>query len=191
MFNLKNIAVYCGAATGNDDIYTKGAQELGIWMVKNGYGLTYGGGRYGLMGVIADTVLSNNGYVHGIITKQLDDRNLTYENLSELDVVDNMDTRKRSMLDNSIASIALPGGPGTLEEISEAFSWSRIGDNNNPSIFYNVNHYYDKLEEFFDQMTKNGFLEENGRKSLFFSDSLDEIGDFIKSYTPAKRRQYK
>nr|WP_125568825.1 TIGR00730 family Rossman fold protein [Companilactobacillus insicii] len=188
---MKNIAVYCGAATGNDPIYTNSAKELGHWITKNNYGLTYGGGRFGLMGVLAETVLSDNGYVHGIITKSLASRDLSKQNLSKLDIVDSMDIRKRSMLDNSIASIALPGGPGTLEEISEAYSWTRIGDNNNPCIFYNVNHYYDALEEFFDTMTKNEFLTETDRRKLLFSDSLEEIKEFIDSYIPPKLRSFK
>ncbi|MFC6323291.1 LOG family protein [Companilactobacillus baiquanensis] len=185
---MKNIAVYCGAASGNKAVFKESAINLGHWIVKNDYGLTYGGGHFGLMGVIADTVLADHGYVHGIITETLNERNLSHQKLSKLDIVDSMDTRKILMLSDSIASIALPGGPGTLEEISEAYSWTRIGDNNNPCIFYNVNHYYDPLEKFFDSMTENGFLDEYARKSLLFSDSLAEIGKFILNYkTPPIR----
>ncbi|WP_334328717.1 TIGR00730 family Rossman fold protein [Companilactobacillus sp. HBUAS59699] len=191
MTYLKNIAVYCGAATGNDKIYTTAAEDLAHWITENNYGLTYGGGRFGLMGVLAKTVLADHGYVHGIITESLASRDLSQENLSKLDVVNSMDARKRAMLDNSIASIALPGGPGTLEEISEAYSWTRIGDNDNPCIFYNVNHYYDSLEAFFDTMTQNEFLTETDRKKLLFSDSLDEITQFIDSYIPPKLRSFK
>ncbi|WP_125763820.1 LOG family protein [Companilactobacillus hulinensis] len=188
---MKNIAVYCGAAAGNKPIFKDSAIKLGQWIVDNNYGLTYGGGVYGLMGVIADSVLEQNGYVHGIITKQLNDRKLAHPNLSKLDIVETMDIRKREMLNNSIASIALPGGPGTLEEISEAFSWAKIGDNDNPCIFYNIDHYYDSLMEFFDNMVENGFLEPSGRKKVLFSDSLPEIKNFIDSYTPPELRHYK
>ncbi|WP_125714052.1 LOG family protein [Companilactobacillus kedongensis] len=187
---MKNIAVYCGAASGNKDIFKQSAIDLGHWIVKNDYGLTYGGGHFGLMGVIADTVLKDNGYVHGIITETLNSRNLTHEKLSKLDIVDGMDTRKKLMLKDSIASIALPGGPGTLEEISEAYSWSRIGDNNNPCIFYNVDHYYDALKKFFDTMTENGFLDVYARKALLFSNSLDEIDSFISSYQAPPIRHF-
>ncbi|WP_125588932.1 LOG family protein [Companilactobacillus jidongensis] len=188
---MKNIAVYCGAATGNDPIYTIAAKKLAHWITNNNYGLTYGGGRFGLMGVMAETVISDDGYVHGIITENLASRNLSQTNLSKLDIVDGMDARKRAMLDNSIASIALPGGPGTLEEISEAYSWTRIGDNNNPCIFYNVNHYYDALETFFDTMTDNEFLTRTDRDKLLFSDSLGEIKEFIDTYIPPKLRSFK
>lgn len=187
---MKNIAVYCGASTGNDEIYTLGAQKLDQWIVRNNYGLTYGGGRYGLMGVVANSVLSANGFVHRIITQELAGRELSHAKLSKLDIVSDMSARKQAMLTDSVANIALPGGPGTLEEISEAFSWTIIGDSKNPCVFYNINHYYDDLESFFDAMTKHGFMEKETRKTLLFSDSLTEIGQFIKSYTPPKLRNY-
>jgi len=187
---MKNIAVYCGASTGNDEIYSLGAKKLGQWIAENNYGLTYGGGRFGLMGIVADSVLDNYGYVHGIITKELADRDLEHKSLSKLDIVSNMSQRKQDMLNDSVANIALPGGPGTLEEMSEAFSWTIIGDSTNPCIFYNVDHYYDELASFFDAMTAKGFMEETTRKTLLFSDSLPEIGEFIRSYTPPALRKY-
>lgn len=187
---MKNIAVYCGASIGNEQIYTTGATKLGHWLVQNNYGLTYGGGRFGLMGVVANSVLEKDGFVHGIITQELFDRQLAHQNLSKLDVVSDMQTRKKDMLFDSIANIALPGGPGTLEEISEAFSWTVIGDSTNPCIFYNIDHYYDDLAKFFDSMVKRGFMAEKTRQTLLFSDSLDEIGEFIKTYTPPTLRIY-
>ncbi len=187
---MKNIAVYCGASTGNDEIYALGAKKLGQWIVNNDYGLTYGGGRYGLMGVVADSVLANQGFVHGIITKELAERELSHTTLSKLDIVSDMSERKQAMLNDSVANIALPGGPGTLEEISEAFSWTIVGDSKNPCIFYNIDHYYDELASFFDSMTVKGFMEPTTRKTLLFSDSLSEIGEFIKTYTPPTLRNY-
>ncbi|HIY93599.1 TIGR00730 family Rossman fold protein [Companilactobacillus sp. HBUAS56275] len=187
---MKNIAVYCGASVGNQEIYTTGAEKLGKWIVQNNYGLTYGGGNNGLMNVVADSVLEENGFVHGIITQQLYDRNLAHDNLSSLDIVDTMSERKEAMLKDSVANIALPGGPGTLEEISEAFSWTIIGVSSHPCIFYNVNHYYDKLESFFDEMVDQGFMAAKTRETLLFSDSLEEINDFIQSYIPPKLRKY-
>ena len=187
---MKNIAVYCGASTGNQEIYTTSAQDLGHWLVQNNYGLTYGGGNNGLMNVVANSVLSDNGFVHGIITQQLFDRHLAHKDLSKLDIVSTMSERKEAMLQDSIANVALPGGPGTLEEISEAFSWTIIGVSTHPCIFYNVNHYYDKLESFFDEMVDQGFMVTDTRRTLLFSDSLTEIYNFIQSYTPPKSRKY-
>ncbi|WP_201307679.1 TIGR00730 family Rossman fold protein [Companilactobacillus farciminis] len=188
---MKNIAVYCGAATGNDEVYKLGAKKLGQWIVQNNYGLTYGGGKFGLMGVIANSVLENGGFVHGIITQELFDRKLAFEEISKLDIVSDISVRKQAMLKDSVVNIALPGGPGTLEEIAEAFSWTILGDSKSPCIFYNINHYYDQLEAFFDSMAEKGFMEPTTRKTLLFSDSLTEIKDFIDSYNPPALRKYK
>ncbi|AKP66550.1 TIGR00730 family Rossman fold protein [Companilactobacillus ginsenosidimutans] len=188
---MENIAVYCGASSGNKHIYTDAAVELGHWIVKHGYGLTYGGGRLGLMGTIANTVLDDGGYVHGIITKDLAGRELTHQKINKVDIVDTIDIRKELMLKNSIASIALPGGPGTLEEMSDAFSWTRIGENDNPCIYFNVNHYYDPLLMMYNQMVNDGFLDEKSKNNLLFTNSLENINNYINNYIVPKRRQYK
>ena len=86
--------------------------------------------------------------------------------------------------------IALPGGPGTLEEISEVISWSRIGQNSKPCIIFNVNGYYDSLKNMYDTMVKEGFLTEEDRNKILFSDSFDEIEEFIGKYEPPRVREY-
>lgn len=101
-----------------------------------------------------------------------------------------MSARKAEMMNISNGCIALPGGIGTLEEITQAFSWARLGDNPNPCVFYNVNGYYDLLAKMFDKMTSEGFLSAADRKKVLFSDSLDEIYTFMTNYTPPKIRQY-
>lgn len=188
---MKNIAVYCGASSGNKAIYTEAAEKLGHWIVAHHYGLTYGGDKFGPMGTISDTVLNDHGYVHGVITKDLVKRELTHKKIDQVDIVDSIDQRKELMLKNSIASIALPGGPGTLEEMADAFSWTRIGKNPDPYIFYNVNHYYDPLKAMFNQMTNEGFLEEKSKNTLLFTDSLSVIDKYINNYVTPKKRQYK
>lgn len=87
--------------------------------------------------------------------------------------------------------IALPGGPGTLEEISEAISWARIGQHQNPCILFNVGGYYDKLKEFYDVMVENGFLSEADKKAMLFTDSITEIEQFIMNFSPLPVRTYK
>lgn len=87
--------------------------------------------------------------------------------------------------------IALPGGPGTLEEISEAISWARIGQHQNPCILFNIDGYYDKLREFYDGMVKNGFMAEADKKAMLFTDSFTEIEEFIANFTPPQVRTYK
>lgn len=187
---MQKIAVYCGASTGNEKAYQEATIQLGNYLVEHDYELVYGGGGLGLMGLLAEQVLDNGGQVHGIMPHKLVEREAAFDKLSDLKVVDNMSQRKQMMLDLSDGCIALPGGPGTLEEIIEAFSWARIGENNNPCVFYNVKGYYDPLKIMFDQMTEKEFLTSEDRQKLLFSDSLDEIFNFMADYVPPKIRTY-
>jgi len=185
-----NVSVYCGASLGNNDLYAEAAKLLGKWIAENGHTLVYGGGKAGLMGVIADEVLLNNGEVIGIIPTFLVDRELSHPNLTRLEVVHSMSERKNKMIELGNCYIALPGGPGTLEEISEVISWARIGQHKNPCVLFNVGGYYDKLKEFYDAMVTNGFLIEADKKAMLFSNSFIEIEQFIANYTPPLVRTY-
>ena len=114
---MRKIAVYCGAAAGNNPTYANSARKLGKWMASNNIGLVYGGGQFGLMGIIAKTVIENGGHVDGIIPENLAARGASYQAVSNLQVVKDMSIRKQLMMDMADGFIALPGGPGTLEEI--------------------------------------------------------------------------
>lgn len=188
---MKKVAVYCGASEGNEDIYKNSAVQLGEYLAKHNLELVYGGGGVGLMGLLANTVLDNGGVVHGIMPKELMERGASLDRLEDLEVVDNMSTRKKLMLERADGCIALPGGPGTLEEIVEAFSWARLGDNINPCVFYNVSGYYDPMKSMFDSMVNKEFLTSYDRDKLLFSDSLENIFEFMENYIPPKIRQYK
>lgn len=187
---MKRIAVFCGASTGNNPVYVQAAREFGAWLVNQKLELVYGGGRYGLMGTIAQSVLDHGGVVWGVITKELEARGTMLDSVTHLQVVNNMSRRKEAMMQLSQGYLAFPGGPGTLEEISEAFSWSMIGDNTNPCVFYNVNNYYEPLAQMYDQMANEGFLDPAGREKLLFSDSLDDIIQFMENYQPPRIRTY-
>ncbi|MFC6179536.1 TIGR00730 family Rossman fold protein [Weissella sagaensis] len=187
---MKRIAVYCGATMGNDNAYQQATKQLADYLVEHNLELFYGGGGVGLMGMLANEVLTNGGKVHGIITEQLVQREVAFNKLTDLKVVESMSVRKDMMLKLSDACIALPGGPGTLEEIIEAFSWARLGNNPNPCVFFNVNGYYSPLEDMFDNMVITGFLTVADRQKLLFSDSLDEIFNFMAHYEPPQIRTY-
>ncbi|GAF41578.1 hypothetical protein FC83_GL002616 [Agrilactobacillus composti DSM 18527 = JCM 14202] len=188
---MKKIAVYCGAASGDSPIYEQSAQTLGNWLVRHQLDLVYGGGRFGLMGVLANTVLQQGGTVYGVIPQELLDRQAALKQVTHLEVVANMSIRKERMLALSDGCIALPGGVGTLEEIIEAISWARLGDNENPCVFYNVHGYYDPLQTMLDQMTQKAFLSSEDREKILFSDDLDHIMTFMANYEPPKIRTYK
>lgn len=185
-----NIAVYCGASKGNHPIYEQAAIKLGRWIADKDNTLVYGGGKAGLMGILADSVLENNGKVIGIIPTFLQERELAHPNLSEMKVVNSMSERKAEMLALSDACLALPGGPGTLEEITEVVSWARVGQNSNPCVFFNENDYYEPIKNFYDQMVSSEFLTLADRKKILFSNSLQEIDYFIDNYTPPVIRKY-
>lgn len=185
-----NITVYCGASLGNDPIYQDSAERLGKWIAENQHRLVYGGGRAGLMGVIADTVLAEGGEVIGIIPTFLCERELAHTGLTELITVDSMSARKQKMIALGDAYIALAGGPGTLEEISEVISWARIGQNPNPCILFNQNGYYNPLKMLFEQMVKSAFLTADDFQKILFSDDLTEIAHFISTYQAPEIRRY-
>lgn len=184
------ITVYCGASLGTNPLYQEAAQVLGRWIGEKGHTLVYGGGHVGLMGVLADTVLACGGQVIGVIPQFLKEREIAHPELTELITVPDMPHRKRTMIDLGQAFIALPGGPGSLEEISEVISWARIGQNDKPCILLNTANYYDPLRQMFDKMVQEGFLSQTDREQTLFSSDLFEIEQFIKNYQAPKIRTY-
>lgn len=175
---------------GNNNIYEEATIKLGKWIVSNNNTLIYGGSKSGLMDVLASVVMKNGGKAIGVIPKFLMEIELAHEGLTQLIKVEDMSSRKKKMVELGDVYIALPGGPGTLEEISEVISWSRLGKNNNPCILFNENNYYDNLKHQYDLMVKEGFLSQDGRDRILFSNDLNEIDNFIKNYKIPEIRKY-
>lgn len=184
------ITVYCGASSGVNPIYQEKTIELGKWIVSKKHSLVYGGGNVGLMGILADTVLENGGQVTGIMPTFLKEREIAHPNLTELIVVPDMSTRKAKMIALGDVFIALPGGPGTLEEITEVISWSRIGQNDGPCILYNIAGYFNPLRDMYDRMVAAGFLSQTDQDNILFSDKIEEMEAFIHTYQAPAIRQY-
>lgn len=176
---MKKIAVYCGTNSGFNPVYETETIHLGKWLVNNQYELVYGGGVTGLMGVISDTVNKYDGHSIGIMPTFLVGKEGANKNVDEFFIVNDMHERKKRIIDLSDAFIALPGGAGTIEEISEAISWGRIGLHKKPCVFYNINGYYDLLQQQFDHMVKTGFLSQEDRDAVLFSNSLEDINTFL------------
>ncbi|ENV00566.1 TIGR00730 family protein [Acinetobacter variabilis] len=145
---MKSIAVFCGSAMGNSKNFKEQAQALGESIANRGITLVYGGGRAGLMGVVADSALNAGGTVIGVIPQNLVDAELAHPLLTELHVVKNMHERKTKMSDLADAFIALPGGVGTLEEIFEQLTWGQLGLHQKPCAFLNIHGFYDELLNF-------------------------------------------
>ena len=155
-----HVCVYLGGNIGREQRYVDEAAALGHLMAAEGIGLVYGGARVGLMGVLADAVVTNGGFVSGVVPRQLSYQELAHEGLSRLYEVDTMHERKHLMQQLSQGCIALPGGFGTLEEIIEALCWSQrpLELHDKPCVFANIDGYYDHLFEFLDQAEAQGLL---------------------------------
>ncbi len=160
---MKRICVFCGSRSGASRTYEEGARWLGRALVEAGVTLVYGGGRVGLMGVLADAVLDFGGEAIGVIPKALVRREVAHMGLSDLRVVGSMHERKALMSDLSEGFVALPGGIGTLEEFFEVLSWAQLGVHHKPCGLLNLEGYYNPLLAFFDNVVAQGFLSEEHR----------------------------
>lgn len=167
---LKSVCVYCGAANGARPAYLAGARALGQLLAQNGISLIYGGGHVGMMGALADAALAAQGQVIGIIPQQLIDKELGHRGITELQIVGDMHERKMRMASLAEAFIALPGGWGTLEELTEMLTWSQLGFHHKPIGLLNIDGFFDPLLGFARRMEDEGFLRLAGR-DLFITDT--------------------
>ena len=176
-----NIAVYCAASQSSLNFAEK-TEELGLWIANMNHTLVYGGGNTGLMGIIATSVMKSGGEVIGVMPQFFVEREIAKKDITKLHIVETMSERKNKMIELSEVYIALPGGPGTLEEIVEVVSWVRVGQTNGICIFYNMEGYYDHLEAFFNHMVTTNLLSKEDRKQIYFVKSLEEIEKLIENY---------
>ncbi len=170
-----NFTVYCGANLGDKITYKEVSEQLGNYIGRNGDTLVYGAGNTGLMGTIADSVLKSGGDVIGIIPKFLVDLELVHEGITDVTIVDTMTERKQMMYEKADCFVALPGGLGTLEEISEVISWTKLGQSDRACIFFNVDGFYKNLQLFIKDMIKHEFLSEGDLSNIYFVGSMEEF----------------
>ena len=166
MKNIQTLAVYCGSADGSRPEFAEAARATAAAMVSQGVDLVYGGGRLGLMGVIADAVLAEGGRVYGVIPTALVNLEVAHTGLTELHRVETMHERKAKMTDLADAFLALPGGIGTLDELFEAWSWNALGYHKKPFCLLNVDGFWDGMIEFIDHAADSGFLSDKRRSQL-------------------------
>lgn len=170
-----SICVYCGSRTGHSPAYAQAAREVGRVIGERGWQLVYGGGKVGLMGVVADAVMAHGGRVVGVIPRMLMEREVGHTDLHELHVVDTMHQRKQMMAERVQAFLALPGGIGTLEELFEVWTWRQIGYHARPIGLLNVGGYYDALLAFLGQTVTHGFLGDTQRDVLQVGEEPAEL----------------
>lgn len=172
---MKRISVYCGSQKGNNLVYEKAAKELGAELAKNNIELVYGGGAVGLMGVLAEAVLENHGKVIGVIPDKLYEMEVAHTGLTELYRVKSMHERKALMADLANGFITLPGGIGTLEEITETITWSQLGYHNKPYSFLNINGYFDHFFRFFRHIQDEGFLYHPIQETAIIEENIQSL----------------
>ncbi|MGB7989252.1 MAG: TIGR00730 family Rossman fold protein [Candidatus Methylophosphatis roskildensis] len=160
---MRRICVFCGSQVGGQPLYATAATAVGTLLALRGIGLVYGGGKVGLMGVVADAALAAGGEVIGVIPERLMNRELGHGGVTDLRVVDSMHERKAMMSDLSDAFIALPGGYGTFEEFFEVVTWMQLGIHAKPCGLLNVGGYYDMLLALLDHAAGESFIRPQHR----------------------------
>jgi uncharacterized protein (TIGR00730 family) len=162
---------------GSDPAFAALARTLGEEMARRGIALVYGGGRRGLMGVVADAVLGGGGEAYGVIPQALVDLEVAHTGLTELHLVPDMHTRKAMMTELTDAFVAIPGGVGTLDELFEAWSWNALGYHAKPFAILNVDGFWDDMIAFLDGVTTNGFMSPARRAQLLVADGIGDVLD--------------
>ena len=187
---MKKICVYCSASDGLDDSYYKDAQNLGELLGKNNFDLIYGGSDFGLMGTVAKSARNNGSRICGIMPKKIYELiDNEGENCDEFILTENMRDRKEKLDIFSDATITLPGGFGTLEEISEIIDQKILGYTTKPIIFLNTNNFYDKLFEFFNQIVEQKFAKKQTLNLFYLANTPEEVITYLKNYVPNKPPQ--
>ncbi|GJL53411.1 MAG: cytokinin riboside 5'-monophosphate phosphoribohydrolase [Nitrospirales bacterium] len=191
---MKRICVFCGSTKGHHTAYEHMTRHLGQLLVQRGIGLVYGGGNIGLMGVIAETVLEQGGEVTGIIPTALAEKELAFQNITDLRIVHTMHERKALMEQLSDGFIALPGGYGTLEEICEMVTWAQLHIHHKPCGLLNVEGFYDSLLAFMDHQVHQGFLTSSNRTLIINADDprllLDQMQQQVNApHSPQEHSQ--
>lgn len=171
----KRIGVFCGARTGNGRRYALLAAELGRAAVERGWAVVYGGGRVGLMGIVADAALAAGGEVVGVIPRSLASDEVAHAGVTTLHVVGSMHERKALMAELSNAFVALPGGFGTMDEFHEILTWAQLGIHGKPIVLLNAFGYYDPLLSLYEQMVREGFLAGSTLDLVKIAQSVDEL----------------
>ena len=179
---MRSICVFCGASSGRDPSYAAAAAAVGTELARRGIELVYGGGRLGLMGVVADAALAAGGRVTGVIPTGLVDRELAHPAVSELQIVATLHERKAVMAELADAFIALPGGLGTLEELAEVLSWAQLGLHAKPIGALDVGGFWAGLVGHLDHAATEGFVSEAHRGLLLVEDDLDRLLERLETW---------
>jgi uncharacterized protein (TIGR00730 family) len=182
---IKRVCVNCGSSPGFNRVYIEAARKLGSALVRCNLELVYGGADVGLMGEVANTVMQAGGTAIGVIPQSLIHK-VSHRGLTQLHVVASMHERKQMMVELSDAFIALPGGFGTLEEMTEILTWAQLGFHEKPCGLINVSSYFDSFLSFLDHAVSEGFMKQEHREMLLVSEDPEVLLERLRSYVAPK-----
>lgn len=181
---MKSICVFCGSSMGRNQVYKTEAAAFGKLLAESNITLVYGGGKVGLMGVLADHALAAGGKCIGVIPRSIADLEIAHDYLTELHIVKGMQERKAMMMEISDAFVALPGGLGTLDELAEVLTYNQLRIFDKPVGLLNVNGYFDHLLKFFDHGVIERFVREEHRNNIVVSENGSELLEKLRAYQP-------
>ena len=181
---MTTICVFCGSSMGNNPTYQQAARATAKFFVQHNIRLVYGGAKVGLMKILADTLLENNGEVIGVMPGLLVDKEVAHEGLSQLIQVENMAERKLKMEEMSDGFIALPGGFGTFDELSEVLISNQLRVMDKPVGILNTAGYFDNMLKFFDHSVEEGFVRAEHRNNLLVSENIETLFQLMQNYSP-------
>jgi uncharacterized protein (TIGR00730 family) len=179
---MKSICVFCGSSDSVHADYLAAARTMGHVLAERGLRLIYGGGKTGLMGAVADGVLSAGGEVIGVIITSMNNNALAHDGLTHMDVTPDMHTRKARMHELADGFIALPGGYGTFDELFETITWSQIGHHQKPIALLNTKNYYNPLLSAVDHAVNEGFIFKEHRDALLYNSDPSTLLDAMNEY---------
>jgi uncharacterized protein (TIGR00730 family) len=180
MTKIKSVCVYCGSSARVDQVYKDAAVALGRALAASGWDLVYGGGRVGLMGLVADSTLAAGSKVVGIIPRHIQAREIEHTDLTELHIVDSMHIRKQMMVDKGDAFVILAGGLGTLDEFFEILTWKQLGLHDKPVVMVNINGYWTKMIEAIRHIAAEKFMREEDLGMFQVVDTVEEVADALR-----------
>ena len=181
---MKKVCVYCSSSNTLDKAYYKDAELLGELLAKNGFGIVYGGSCVGTMDVVANTAKQNGSKIIGVMPEKLCSFGVASDYCDEFYKTPDMRSRKQKLDDVSDAVVAMAGGFGTLEEVSEMIVQKQLGYNSKPIILLNTNGFYDNLIAFFNTIIQNNFAKENARELYFIASTPNDAIEYLNTYSP-------
>jgi uncharacterized protein (TIGR00730 family) len=184
--NLSRICVYCGSSAGSGPEFAEAARALGTLLAGQGLTLVYGGAEVGLMGLVADAALAAGGQVVGVIPRHLFSREMAHRNLTELVEVGSMHERKLKMYELADAFVALPGGMGTLEELTEITTWAQLGLHRKPIATLDVNGYWAAFHAFLGEAVRHGFMKPENLDLITNVTAVDDLLPALRAYAPPR-----